>query len=70
MTFDDDLLQFEFDGGTKRTTCKAIGIDWPPPEIINFAGFDMQRHSMSNISDKQRAGMTHVCRAAVYEVKQ
>lgn len=66
MTFDDDMIQLEFDGGRKRISCKANGIDWPPPEILNFNGFEMKRKSMSTISDDDRKEMTHVLRGAVY----
>lgn len=66
MTFDDDMLQLEFDHGVKRVLCKPNGIDWPPAEVIEIFGFRMRRESMSIISDEDRADMTHVCRGAVY----
>lgn len=67
MTFNDDMVQLEFDGGTRRVTCKALGLDWPPPEFINVSGFEMMRTGMSCITDEERATMTHVIRGAVYE---
>lgn len=66
MTFDDDHLVLEFDGGTKRVLLKKIGIDWPPPERINVMGFDMVQTRRSQLTDEQRAEMTHVCRGAEY----
>lgn len=66
MTFDDDFLQLEFDGGTKRVTCRSLGLDWPPPERINVMGFDMDRESHSQITDAQRQELTMVMRGARY----
>lgn len=70
MTFDDDFLQFEFDGGIKRFTCQSLAVSWPPPETIDFQGFEMTLVGLSTITDQQRATMTHVCRGAVYQVKK
>lgn len=66
MTYDDDFLQLVFDGGTKRATCRSLGIDWPPPERIEVGGIPMQRSRMSALTDDERAAMTHVCRGAEY----
>ena len=64
MTFDDDFLQLEFDGGTKRITCRSAGIEWPPPERINVMGFEMVRESYSQITDEDRQQMTMITRGA------
>jgi hypothetical protein len=69
MTFDDDLVQLEFDGGIKRIPCARLGLEWPPPEHIEFMGIPMTRDSMSSISDEDRADMDHVCRGARYIVR-
>lgn len=66
MTFDNDFLQLEFDGGTKRVTCKGAGVDWPPPERINVMGIPMRRKSFSQLTDEQRAGMDFLMRGARY----
>lgn len=66
MTFNDDLLILVFDGATKRPSLQSCGLEWPPPERIEILGFTMVRTRMSAITDEQRAGMTHVCRAAEY----
>jgi hypothetical protein len=66
MTFDDDFVQFNFQGGTKRFTCKELGVDWPPPESIEFCGFVMTRNRYSQISDEDRSAMTNVIRGAEY----
>lgn len=66
MTFEDDVLELRFDGGTKHVFCKNLNISWPPPETITVWGFRMRRESMSKITDRQRAEMTHVVRGAVY----
>lgn len=66
MTFDDDFLQFEFPGGTKRVALKTLGLDWPPPEQIDFMGFPMRRDTYSQITDEQRTELTMVMRGARY----
>lgn len=66
MVFDDDFLQLEFDGATKRVLAKPLGLDWPPPERIDFMGFELVRVSHSQITDEQRAEMDFVCRGARY----
>lgn len=67
MTYDDDFIQVEFPGGAvRRARCKASGIEWPPPEEFDWQGGRVRRVSMSKLTDEQRAGMTHVCRGALY----
>lgn len=66
MTFSDDMLQLEFNGGRRRVTCISAGVAWPPPEILDIMGFKMRRESMSSLTDEQRNEMTHVLRGAVY----
>jgi hypothetical protein len=66
MTFDDDFLQFEFDHGTKRVTCKSAELEWPPPEQLEVFGFRMKRDTFSQITDDQRAELTLICRGARY----
>ena len=68
MTFDDDFVRLVFDGGAKTFRCAALGLDWPPPETINVAGFRMRRERFSALTDEQRSGMTHVCRGAEYVI--
>ena len=67
MTFDDDMAYLQFDGGLKIVPISALGLSWPPPEKIEVAGFPMQRTRLSSLTDEQRKGMTHVCRAAEYK---
>lgn len=69
MTFDDDMIQIEFQGGTKRALMKANGIEWPGPEKLDFMGFTLVKVSHSQITDEQRAKMTHVMRGALYRVE-
>lgn len=66
MTFDDDMAWLMFDGGKKIVPLKSLGLDWPPPEVIEVAGFKMKRARLSTITDEQRQAMTHVCRGAEY----
>ena len=67
MTFDDDMMVLEFDGGTKRIYCAKNGFSWPPPETIDVCGFTLRRTRMSQLTDEDRATLTHVCRAAEYK---
>jgi hypothetical protein len=66
MTFDDDFIRVCFQTGQRNYVLKSLGLAWPPPELIDIAGFQFKRSSMSSITDEQRAGMTHVCRGAEY----
>lgn len=66
MTFDDDLAILVFDHRTLRPSLKSLGLSWPPPERIEVSGFSMTLNRMSQLTDEQRAGMTHVCRCAEY----
>lgn len=70
MTYDDDMVRLTFMVGTQTIPCKAVGLEWPPPERLtelNGMPLDpMVRVSMSVITDEQRAEMTHVFRGAVY----
>lgn len=66
MTFDDDMLALEFDGGRKLVPLKKLGLEWPPPDKIEVAGFPMKQTRRSQLTDEQRQDMTHVCRCAEY----
>jgi hypothetical protein len=66
MTYDDDFIQVQFEGGIKRYKCTDFGIEWPPPDIIQVYGFEFKLERCSQITDEQRAEMTHVCRGAEY----
>lgn len=68
MTHDDDFVVLQFDHGIIRQPCRALGLKWPPPETIEVFGIRMQRNRFSQITDEQRATMTHVCRGAEYSV--
>jgi len=77
MTFDDDFLRLPTAilaslgfAGKQDVFCRALDIDWPPPERLNIAGVALVRISISEITDEQRAGMTHVCRGAEYHQEQ
>lgn len=69
MTFDDDFVQLQFsDGQKRRVFCKPNSIDWPPPATLALGGFRFTQLSCSELTDEQRAGMSHVCRGAAYLV--
>lgn len=79
-TFDDDMIRAQLsDGRTFTFSCKSAGVEWPPPESLGVyvpvIGGDpkpvhLTRVSYSEITDEQRAGMTHVFRGAQYEQGQ
>lgn len=69
MTFDDDFVAIDFDGGRKLFTCKKLNISWPPPEELELFGFKFIRESFSQITDDMRNDMTRVCRGARYVLK-
>ena len=66
MTFDDDFLVLHTESGVRRPTCRSIGIEWPPPETLDFLGFKWKQIRRSQITDEERSGMTHVMRGAEY----
>ena len=80
MTFDDDFVRLNFITGVANFPLKNVGLEWPPPErvFVEPLGFLreptpdddptylMRRVSFSQITDEQRATMTHVCRGAEY----
>lgn len=70
MTFDDDFIQIETEAGPRRLWCKKIGLDWPPPSFITVGGFRWRLVRHSEISDEDRATMTHVCRGAEYHMEK
>lgn len=69
MTFDDDFLQLVLNGRVKRVTCKQAGVSWPPPERISAGSIVMRQVRRSQLSDDERAVMTHVRRGAEYVVE-
>jgi len=65
-TFADDFIVLQFDHGVVRQPCKAMGLEWPPPERVEVFGIPFKRERYSSITDEQREGMTNVCRGAEY----
>lgn len=70
MTFSDDEIRLQFEGGFLTVTCIDLGIDWPPPERLAVFGFDMHLHRCSAITDEQRALLHNVVRGAEYVVEK
>jgi hypothetical protein len=79
MTYDDDFVRVHLSIGTPNLTCKAVGLEWPPPERICLDGKLLReateddppdavliRDRLSVITDEQRASMTNVARGAEY----
>lgn len=70
MTFDDDFVQI----GGVRTSLQSLGLEWPPPAFMRINNHGelpdlfVKRLRLSEITDEERAEMTHVCRGAQYEV--
>lgn len=65
--------------GEVNIPCEKVGLEWPPPEWLWFDGNGareataeddragcMFQDRMSEITDEQREGMTHVVRGAEY----
>lgn len=81
MTFDDDSVRLNFVVGPVVIPCTKLGLEWPPPERLYISDeadireatndddprYVMRRVSYSQISDEDRAEMTHVFRGAEYE---
>ena len=66
MTFNDDMIQLNWDGGTRYMTCGELGMNWPPLKEISVYGFVMILQSHSDISDRMRRKNPKVKRKAVY----
>ena len=66
MTFDDDFAQLHMQGSIKRIPLGRMGLTWPPPERISLRGMVFDRVGYSQITDEERAKMTHVARGAEY----
>lgn len=64
MTFEDDFIRIV--DGLPYVPLAAVGLTWPPPEVIELGGIMYERLQFSDITDEQRADMTHVCRGALY----
>ncbi len=64
MTFEDDFLKLDDIG---FILCSKLNLEWPPPETVEFAGISFERIRYSQITDEQRAEMTHVARGAEYQ---
>lgn len=68
MTYDDDFVLI----GMVQATLKSLDIEWPPPPFIEVNNHGelpnllLKRVRYSEITDEQRAGMTHVARGAEY----
>lgn len=71
MTFDDDFVRVPMMVGEVNIACKSIKTEWPPKEHLTLGsdkgGICYRRVSFSQITDEERAGMTHVARGAQYE---
>ena len=71
MTFDDDHILIRFgSGASRRYFLKDIGYDWPPPEVLEFSGFNFKRLRYSSITDEQREKIDRVCRGAEYVTEE
>jgi hypothetical protein len=68
MTFDDDFVRI----GMVNATLKSLGLEWPPPPFIEVNNHGelpnllLRRTRLSEITDEERARMTHVARGAEY----
>lgn len=67
MTFDNDFIVLKTEGRPLWLSCQSLGLDWPPPETYHFQGFKFTQMRRSQLTDDERAGLTHVCRGAEYQ---
>ena len=58
---EDDFMHYPDDGPNKRELISRLLL-WPPPEQLLYHGNHYERISYSQITDEQRAAMTHVLR--------
>lgn len=79
-TFADDFVRLRLMVGQQNIPLQVLGLEWPPPERLTIldgggvrgavesdpAEHIMKRIRMSEITDEQREGMTHVARGAEY----
>jgi hypothetical protein len=67
MTYDDDFVRLPtLVAGDVDIQLVRLDLEWPPPERLVFSGLVYARESYSEITDEQRAEMTHVVRGAQY----
>ncbi len=82
-TFADDMVRLNLTIGVQTIPCKALGFKWPPPERIyldktsvreatdsDSSTFVLHRVSISQITDEDRAEMSHVVRGAEYDYRR
>lgn len=70
-TYDDDYVQLQARRPdlppVQVITLPQLGLHWPPPDKLFWDGTVWERKSYSQITDSERAGMTHVARGSLYE---
>lgn len=65
-TLDDDFIQLQRQVDTLNVPCSQIGVEWPPPPLMVFAGMVYQRVSLSALTDEESQAMPNVARGALY----
>lgn len=67
-TYKDDFIRLPTAiAGDITVPLVKLGLEWPPPQEVNFHGLLYRRVRMSQLTDEQVADMTHVVRGAEYE---
>lgn len=72
-TYPDDHVVFETPAGLKRYPLQDLELEWPPPPVlVDESGYydgvlAWMKVFQSEISEEQRAHMTHVARWALYK---
>jgi hypothetical protein len=69
-TYDNDMVRLHFTIGAQTIPCKALGLEWPPPErIVELNGTTFEppliRVRMSQLTDEM-ADHPHLARGAEY----
>lgn len=70
MLHENDFIRFQFDHGKIDQPAKALVKDWPPPEELEFMGFQFKRLRYSELTDEQMKEVgKYIIRGAEYEVQ-
>lgn len=68
MTFDDDFIQLNTPLGALRLFLQSQGIEWPPPDLVNYEGKVYHKIRQSGLSDDERLFCPMMMRGAEYRM--
>lgn len=67
MTLEFDFCHLNFPGGSRDILCKDLGVEWPPPDELDFLGFKFKLIRRSQLTDEQAAECSFIARGAEYD---